>query len=91
MSRFLSVVALAVATVSTVALAPSAALADDHHEAHGVSVKSYDATHHDVVLVIDGHDVDLHTEHCVVHGELAAGKTVDVKYAGDQAQEITVH
>lgn len=67
------------------------ALANDQHEAAGVVVKSYDAAHHDVVLVIDGHDVDLHTEHTVIHGELAAGKHVDVKYAGDQAAEITVH
>lgn len=72
------------------ALAVSA-FATDSHEAKGVEVKSYDATHHDVVVVVEGHEVHLHTEHAVVHGDLAAGKHVDVSYEGDQAHEITVH
>jgi hypothetical protein len=67
------------------------AFADDHHDAKAVEVKSYDAAHHDVVVVVEGHEVHLHTEHAVVHGTLAAGAHVDVKYTGDQAQEITVH
>ena len=67
------------------------AFADDHHEAKAVEVKSYDVAHHDVVVVVDGHEVHLHTEHAVVHGDLSAGKHVDVKYDGDQAKEITVH
>lgn len=65
------------------------AFASDH-EVHEAVVKSYDVAHHDVVVVLDGHDVHLHTEHAVIHGDLAAGKHIDLKYDGDQAHEITV-
>jgi hypothetical protein len=72
-------------------LSAVSAFAEDHHEAKNATVKSYDAAHHDLVVVVDGHDVHLHTEHAVLHGAPAAGKHVDVKWDGDQAKEITVH
>jgi hypothetical protein len=73
------------------ALSAVTALADDHHEAKNVVVKAYDAAHHDLVVVVDGHDVHLHTEKAVMHGAPAAGKHVDVKYDGEHAKEVTVH
>lgn len=67
------------------------AFANEAHEVKGAVIKSYDATHHDIVITADGHDVHLHTEHATLHGTPEAGKHADVSYEGDQAKEVTVH
>lgn len=67
------------------------AFASDPHEAKNVLVKAYDVEHHDLVLMIDGHEKHLHTEKAVLHGTPKAGGHVDVKWDGDHAKEITAH
>lgn len=51
-----------------------------HHVAKKVVVAHFDPLQHDLVVVVQGQRLTLHTERAAIRGDLSAGRVVDVTW-----------
>jgi hypothetical protein len=73
----------------SLALASPALAADDpatwsHHVVKKARVIHFDPLQHDLVLLVEGQPLTLHTERARIRGDLSAGRVVDVTYDSER-------